>query len=53
MHREKGGHTMSGLFIILAAFIAIAVLGYLAQTSGADSRPEFEDPTAPARGFSF
>jgi hypothetical protein len=44
---------MSGLFIILAVLAAIAVLGLLAQAYGVDSRSEFEDPGAPARGISL
>jgi hypothetical protein len=42
---------MSGLLIVLAVFIAVAVLDVLSQTLGVDSRPEFEDPGAPARGL--
>jgi hypothetical protein len=43
---------MSGLvFILVVAFIAIAVLDVLAQAAGVDSRPEFDDPRAPAPGI--
>jgi hypothetical protein len=43
---------MSGLiFILVVAFVAIAVFDVLAQTLGVDSRPEFEDPRAPAPGL--
>ena len=44
---------MSGLIIILAVFIAIAVFDLLAETHGVDSRPDFDDPRAPARGLYF
>jgi hypothetical protein len=43
---------MSGLVVLLlVAFVALAVFDVLAQTFGVDSRPEFEDPRAPARGL--
>ena len=42
---------MSGLVIILVAIVAIFVLDLLAQTHGVDSRPEFDDPGAPACGL--
>jgi hypothetical protein len=42
---------MSGLIIFLVALTAIVVLDILAQTHGVDSRPDFEDPRAPARGL--
>ena len=42
---------MSGLIVFLVAFTAIVVLDILAQTHGVDSRPDFEDPRAPARGL--
>ena len=43
---------MSGLVVILlVAFVALAVFDVLAQTFGVDSRPEFEDPRAPAPGL--
>jgi hypothetical protein len=42
---------MSGLIILIAVFVAIAIFDILAQTHGVDSRPEFEDPRAPARGL--
>ena len=43
---------MSGLVIILVAMVAVFVLDLLALTHGVDSRPEFDDPGAPARGIS-
>ena len=42
---------MSGLVILLVAFVALAVIDVLAQTFGVDSRPDFEDQRAPARGL--
>ncbi len=42
---------MSGLIILLAVLVAIAILDVLAQTFGVDSRPDFDDPSAPARGL--
>jgi hypothetical protein len=43
---------MGGLmFILLAALVLVAVFDVLAQTFGVDSRPEFEDPRAPAPGL--
>jgi hypothetical protein len=43
---------MGGLvFILTVAFIAIAAFDVLAQTFGVDSRPEFDDPRAPAQGL--
>ncbi len=42
---------MSGLIILLAALIAVFIFDILAQTHGVDSRPDFEDPRAPARGI--
>jgi hypothetical protein len=43
---------MSGLvFILIAAFALVAVFDLLAQAFGVDSRPEFEDPRAPAPGL--
>jgi hypothetical protein len=44
---------VSGLIIIIAVFIAIGVFDLLAQTHGVDSRPDFVDPRAPARGPYF
>ena len=44
---------MTGLFIILAVLAAIVIFDLLAQTHGVDSRPEFDDPRAPARGITF
>ena len=43
---------MSGLIIVLVAMVALFVLDLLAQTHGVDSRPEFDDPRAPACGIS-
>ncbi len=43
---------MAGLIILFAALVAIIVFDILAQTHGVDSRPDFEDPRAPARGIS-
>ena len=42
---------MSGIVIFLAVFVAIAVFDILAQTHGVDSRPDYEDPRAPAPGL--
>jgi hypothetical protein len=42
---------MSGLFILMVVLTAVFVLDILAQTHGVDSRPDFEDPRAPARGL--
>ena len=42
---------MSGIVIVLAVFVAIAIFDILAQTHGVDSRPDFEDPRAPAAGL--
>lgn len=42
---------MSGLIILLAALLAVIIFDILAQTHGVDSRPDFEDPRAPARGI--
>jgi hypothetical protein len=42
---------MSGLIILLVALTAIVIFDLLAQTHGVDSRPDFEDPRAPARGL--
>ena len=42
---------MSGLIILLVAIVAIVIFDLLAQTHGVDSRPDFEDPRAPARGI--
>ena len=39
------------VFILVAAFTAIAVFDVLAQTLGVDSRPDFEDPRAPVPGL--
>jgi hypothetical protein len=42
---------MSGLIILLVALTAIVIFDLLAQTHGVDSRPDFEDPRAPAKGI--
>ena len=42
---------MSGLFIFLVILAAMAILDVLAQTHGVDSRPDFNDPRAPASGI--
>ncbi len=42
---------MSGLIIVLAALIAVAIFDILAQTHGVDSRPDFEDPRGRFRGI--
>jgi len=43
---------MGGLVIVLVAVIVLFILDILAQTHGVDSRPEFDDPRAPACGLS-
>jgi len=43
---------MGGLVIVLVAVIVLFILDVLAQTHGVDSRPEFDDPRAPACGLS-
>ena len=42
---------MSGLVIMVIAFVAILVLELLAQTKGTDSRPDFNDPRSRTRGL--
>lgn len=42
---------MVGLVFFLAVFAVIAVLDAFAQAHGVDSRPDFEDPRAPAHGL--
>ena len=42
---------MSGLVIFLMVASAFAVLGAFAQAFGVDTRPDFEDPRAPAPGI--
>jgi hypothetical protein len=42
---------MSGLIVIFAAFIFVAVLDILSQTHGVDSRSDWDDVRAPARGL--
>jgi hypothetical protein len=42
---------MTGLIILLVALTAIVIFDLLAQTHGVDSRPDFDDPRAPARGL--
>lgn len=44
---------MSGLIFILGVTVLLAAFGYLAIRFGVDSRPEFDDPRAPARGISI
>ena len=39
---------MTPVIIMLVATVALFVLDLLAQTHGVDSRPEFDDPRAPA-----
>ena len=43
---------MAPVIILLVATVALIVLDLLAQTFGVDSRPEFDDPRAPACGIS-
>ena len=52
MRFQKGGRTMSGLVLFLVVLAAFAVLEVFAQTLGVDSRPDFEDPRAPAVALS-
>jgi hypothetical protein len=40
---------MTGLIILLVALAAIVIFDLLAQTHGVDSRPDFDDPRAPAK----
>lgn len=42
---------MSGLVIFLVILAAVAIFDIIAQTHGVDSRPDFEDPRAPAAGL--
>jgi len=42
---------MSGLVILVIAFVGILILELLAQTRGADSRPDFNDPRSHTRGL--
>jgi hypothetical protein len=42
---------MTGVIILLAALTAIVIFDLLAQTHGVDSRPDFDDPRAPAKGL--
>jgi hypothetical protein len=37
--------------MLLVALTAIVIFDVLAQTHGVDSRPDFEDPRAPANGL--
>jgi hypothetical protein len=39
------------VIFILVATVALLVLDLLAQSHGVDSRPEFNDPRAPAGGI--
>jgi len=43
---------MTPVIILFVATVALIVLDLLAQTYGVDSRPEFDDPRAPACGLS-
>ena len=43
---------MTPVIIMLVATVALFVLDLLAQSHGVDSRPEFDDPRAPACGIS-
>jgi hypothetical protein len=40
------------VIIAVVATVALFVLDLLAQTHGVDSRPDFDDPRAPACGIS-
>ena len=42
---------MSGLVILVIAFVGILILELLAQTRGVDSRPDFNDPRSHTRGL--
>jgi hypothetical protein len=42
---------MTGLIILVVALTAIVIFDLLAQTHGVDTRPDFEDPRAPAPGI--
>jgi hypothetical protein len=42
---------MGGLLILIVGLVALLVLDLLAQRYGVDSRPEFDDPRASARGL--
>ena len=42
---------MSGLVILVIAFVVILVLELLAQTRGVDSRADFNDPRSHTRGL--
>jgi hypothetical protein len=42
---------MTGFIILILALTAIVIFDLLAQTHGVDTRPDFEDPRAPARGL--
>ena len=43
---------MTPVIILFVATVALIVLDLLAQTHGVDSRPDFDDPRAPACGIS-
>ena len=43
---------MSGLILLFAGFLAVAVIDILAQTHGVDTRPDFEDARQPVCGIS-
>jgi hypothetical protein len=42
---------MSGLELFLAIFVGFTVVGILAAAFGVDSRPDSDDPRAPACGL--
>ena len=42
---------MTGVIFFLAVLAVLAVLDAFAQAHGVDSRPDFEDPRAPACGI--
>ena len=43
---------MSGLIVILALFVFVAVVDIVSLSGGVDSREGFDDMRAPARGLS-
>ncbi|MEO8273476.1 MAG: hypothetical protein ABI620_05385 [Chloroflexota bacterium] len=42
---------MGALIIFMAVLAVAAIIEVFAQTHGVDSRPDFEDPRAPAHGI--
>jgi hypothetical protein len=44
---------MSGIVFFMMVFFAFATLGAFALTLGVDSRENFEDDRAPARGLTW